>query len=77
VRSYLDQLDRGKGLSPERVTETSRALDRAMQLSGAERANALDEIGTRLETQYQSARDGKRVLAMADAVRALATASRR
>jgi hypothetical protein len=76
VRSYLDQLVRMKGLAPDRTTAISIALDAAEQKSGAARATALTSLAKQVDGDASGAKDGARVKAMSDAIKALAAASK-
>jgi hypothetical protein len=76
VRSYLDQLVRGGGLSSARTTAISQALASAEAASGAARRDQLNRLASDLDTDARSAADADRVRAMAAAVRDLAAASR-
>jgi hypothetical protein len=77
VRSYLDQLVRGNGISRDRSTAIAGDLDRAEKLGGMAQRNALSELATKLEADASSAADSARVSAMARAVRELSTAGAR
>ncbi len=72
VRSYLDQLVRGKGLSPERTAAIATALDAAEQKSGAARATALTALAAQVDKDAAGARDAARVRTMANEIRRLA-----
>ncbi|MBL0169727.1 MAG: hypothetical protein IPP90_03205 [Gemmatimonadaceae bacterium] len=72
VRSFVDQLARGKGLSDARLTAISRDLAAAEQLSGAARRSALTALATQLEADAGRATDAARVKSLAGAVRELA-----
>jgi hypothetical protein len=74
VRSYLDQLVRGNGLTAARTTTIGQALNAAEQMNGAARATALEALAGELADDAVSANDGARVRAMAAAVRRLASA---
>ena len=74
VRSYLDQLVRGKGLSSDRTTSIAAALDAAEQKSGAARATALNVIAKQVDGDVSGARDADRVRMMSAAIKALAAA---
>lgn len=76
VRSYLDQLVRGNGLSATRTTAISNALTAAERLTGAARGRALSRLATRVHADMKGAKDAARVHAMATAIEALAGASR-
>lgn len=72
VRSYLDQLVRGNGLTTARTTAIDRALTAAERQSGAARATALNTLATHVDGDVAGARDGARVRAMAAEIRRLA-----
>lgn len=72
VRSYLDQLVRGKGLSAVRTAAIGKALDAAEKQSGAARATALNGLARAVDRDVRGARDGARVRAMAAEIRRLA-----
>src|SRR5690606_28556032 len=74
VRSYLDQLVRGDGLSAARTTAIAAALDAAEQQSGAARGTALNALATQVDGDVAGAADSDRVRAMAAAIRELAGA---
>jgi len=76
VRSYLDQLVRHSGLSAERTTAISSALDLAEMKSGAARATALTALARDVDKDVAGAKDGARVRTMAGEIRRLAAASR-
>ena len=76
VRSYLDQLVRGKGLSSERTTAIAAALDAAEQKSDAARAVALNALAKQVDGDVSGARDADRVRMMSAAIKALAAASK-
>ena len=72
VRSYIDQLSRGKGMSAEKLASISAELDRAEKLSGAERASALTALATRAHTDARDATDAPRAHTMASEIGRLA-----
>ena len=76
VRSYLDQLVRGHGLSRVRTVAIAAALNEAERMSGTGRRAALEVIAGQLAADATGAADASRVRAMADAVSALANATR-
>ena len=76
VRSYLDQLVRGNGLSRDRTTAIGTALDAAERQSGKDRRNALNALASQVDKDVAGARDGDRVKAMAAAIRDLAKATK-
>ena len=75
VRSYLDQLVRGNGLPRARTAAIASALNDAERLSGASRRSALNAVAGQLDGDASGAADASRVRAMADAVKALMTAT--
>jgi LVIVD repeat-containing protein len=76
VRSYLDQLVRNNGLAPARTTAIANALTAAERQSGAARGRALTTLAGQVDGDVAGATDKARVQAMAQAIRALAAASR-
>lgn len=76
VRSYLDQLVRGNGLSAARASAISNALTAAEKQSGAARGVALSKLATQVDADVNGAKDAPRVRAMAAAMRALAAVSK-
>jgi hypothetical protein len=75
VRSYLDQMVRGNGLTAERTTAIATALDAAEQQTGRERRNALNALAKQVDKDVAGAKDPERVKAMVEAIRKLAKAS--
>jgi hypothetical protein len=75
VRSYLDQLVRGNGLASERTSAIAGALDAAERNSGRARRDALNALAKQVDRDVAGAKDGARVKAMSDAIKALAKAS--
>ncbi len=76
VRSYLDQIVRGQGLAAARTTAISNALAAAEKQSGAARGTALTALGKQVDGDVASAKDAKRVRAMAAAIKDLAAVSK-
>ena len=72
VRSYLDQLVRGNGLTAARTTAIGNALTAAERQNGAARATALNALATQVDGDVAGASDAERVREMASAIRALA-----
>jgi hypothetical protein len=68
-RAYLDQLTRDNDLASNRLAAIGRELDRAEELSGAQRASA-----AKIETEAKGSSDSVRVKTLAASVRKLATA---
>jgi len=75
VRSYLDQLVRNNGLSSDRTSAISAALDAAEQATGLARGTALTTLATQVDKDASGARDPERVKTMASEIRRLAAAS--
>ncbi len=75
VRSYLDQLVRGNGLSAARTSAIAQALTAAERASGAARKSALTTLASQVDADARGASDAARVRAMAAAIRDLANAS--
>ena len=76
VRSYLDQLVRGKGLTADRLTAISEALDAAEQKMGAARGAALTALAKQVDGDVAGAKDGARVKSMSEEIRRLAAVSK-
>ncbi len=76
VRSYLDQLVRGKGLAADRLTAIDQALDAAEQKMGAARGTALTALAKQVDGDAMGAKDGERVKSMAAEIRRLAAVSK-
>jgi hypothetical protein len=76
VRSYYDQLVRGKGLAADRLAAIATALDAAVMKSGAARASALNALARQVDGDVKGATDSARVRTMASEIRRLATASK-
>ena len=72
VRSYLDQLVRGEGLSAARTTAIGQALDAAEKATAAKRRTALAVLATTVDRDAAGAKDPTRVKAMSTAIKALA-----
>ncbi|HET9682719.1 MAG TPA: hypothetical protein VFP15_01375 [Gemmatimonadaceae bacterium] len=69
ARAYVDQLERGNGLSAERVSAISAALKSAESKRGSARASALRTLAASLDSDVASSSDAARVKALADVVR--------
>jgi hypothetical protein len=76
VRSYLDQLVRGNGLSAKRTTAISSALAAAEKQTGAARGAALTKLATQVDADVNGAKDAARVRAMSAAIKELAAVSK-
>jgi len=81
AKAYVDQLNRTRGIQPERATAVVSAMDRAEQMRSARdrganaTADQLTTLATQLETDAASAsgRDQMRLKALADTLRTRAT----
>jgi hypothetical protein len=76
VRSYLDQLVRNNGLSSDRTSAISAALDAAEQKTGLARGAALTALATQVDKDVIGATDKERVKTMASEIRRLAAVSK-
>jgi hypothetical protein len=74
ARAYVDQLERGNGLSSTRIAAVRQALQRAEAASGAARRTALTQLATQLHGDANGAADARRVHMLAGAVEQLAAA---
>jgi len=71
ARAYLDQLERSRGLAPERVTAVRNELARAERLSGQQRRDALAQLTGQLAADAAAAADAAKVRTLAGVVRDL------
>jgi hypothetical protein len=74
ARAYVDQLERGNGLSAARVAALRQSLSSAERASGAARSDALNQLALQLDGDANSSADAARVRLLAGAVRELAVA---
>ncbi len=72
ARSYVDQLERNKCLSADRITSVRQTLSNAERASGTARSGALNQIATQLGSDAGSSCDGPKVRKLESAVRDLA-----
>jgi hypothetical protein len=75
-RSYLDQLERNKGMSSSGISDARTALTAAERASGSARRDALTALATKLDSESGAAPDRAKVQKAAMSVRDLAAASR-
>ena len=61
VGAYLDQLERGNGLSSSRIKGIRDEMSRAERLTGDARKTALTQLATRVQADVNSARDKAKV----------------
>ncbi|HEY9428365.1 MAG TPA: hypothetical protein VIR34_14500 [Gemmatimonadaceae bacterium] len=73
ARAYVDQLERSKGLSAERIASVRKALDGAEKAQGAKRSAALKGLASQLEGEAGGSSDSAKVSKLAGAVKDLAT----
>jgi LVIVD repeat-containing protein len=76
ARAYLDQLERSKGLTGDKISSARKALHEAEEEKGAERREELNKLATQLDADASAAGDAAKVKTLAAAVRDLANASR-
>ena len=73
ARAYVDQLERSRGLSADRIAAVRGALDRAERESGGQRSATLTALAAELERDAAGSRDAARVRALTAVVRDLAS----
>jgi hypothetical protein len=71
----VDQLARSNGLASGRISAIRDALAKAESASGAQRRDALMQLGTALDADARGASDAAKVQLLAGAVRDLASAA--
>ena len=74
ARAYVDQLERSKGLSADRISAVRAALTGAEKASGSARGDALNALATQLGTDASGSSDSAKVQKLSEAVKALASA---
>lgn len=74
ARSYVDQLTRNQGLAPDKLAQVARDLAAAEKAAPRARRARLTALAAMLDDASAQAPDQRRVLALAEAVRALAAA---
>ena len=72
ARAFLDQLERGSGLAPERITAARAELAAAEKLSGQPRREALSRLASTLNKGASGAADRAKVRMLSSAVTELA-----
>jgi hypothetical protein len=72
ARAYVDQLERGKGLSDGLLTSINASLGMAEQQEGAVRQATLAALATRITRAAPAAKDGVRVRALAATLKGMA-----
>jgi hypothetical protein len=76
ARAYVDQLERAKALSGERVSAIRGDLARIEKLNGSARRDALTQLATQLDADAASGSDSARVTMLATELREIAGAQR-
>jgi hypothetical protein len=71
-RAYVDQLERSKGMSAERIAAVRQALASAEAASGAGRSSALAQLASQLDNDASASTDAAKVRLLASSVRAVA-----
>ena len=74
ARSYLDQLERSRGLGAERLAAMRTSLTGAEKASGSERSTALTTLASSIDGDVTGSSDSTKVKKLSEAVKALATA---
>ena len=75
VRSYVDQLERSKGLAAGRIAAVRTALAGAERATGSARSTALTQLATEVSGEATASSDRARVEKLATALRDLAAAN--
>jgi hypothetical protein len=75
ARAYVDQLERSKCLSGDRITAVRQGLAKAEKAAGAQRQDALTQLGTQLDGDAGAACDAAKVRTLAGTIRDLSRAS--
>jgi hypothetical protein len=60
AKAYIDQLERSKCMSPEKIAATRQSVSRAERATGPQRATALAQLATQLGTDAASC-DGPKI----------------
>ena len=72
ARAYVDQLERSKCLSSDRISSVRQALTAAERAAGSQRKDALSTLATALDGDARNSCDGPKVGKLSEAVRNLA-----
>jgi hypothetical protein len=72
ARAYVDQLERSKCLSGDRISSVRQALSAAERAAGSQRKDALTTLATALDGDARNSCDGRKVGKLSEAVRNLA-----
>ena len=71
ARSYLDQLERSRGLSATRLQSVRQSLTKAESASGTERSRSLAELAGQLDSDATGSSDAAKVRVLSTTVRDL------
>ena len=72
ARAYVDQLERSRGLSSDRIAAVRGELDAAERMSGSQRNDALGRTATGLEGEARGSSDSAKVTLLATTLHRLA-----
>jgi len=75
ARAFVDQLERKKCLTPDRISAVRQSLSAAERASVRDRQTALAQLATQLESDARNSCDGPKVEMLRNAVRDLSTVS--
>jgi hypothetical protein len=75
ARAFVDQLERKKCLTPDRISAVRQSLSAAERASVRDRQTALSQLATQLESDARNSCDGPKVEMLRNAVRDLSTVS--
>ncbi len=75
ARAYLDQLERSRGLPPDRLESTRRTLDEAEEASTVRRGELLSRLASQLESQAERSSDPAKVRLLRETILELARGS--
>jgi hypothetical protein len=75
ARAFVDQLERKKCLTPDRIAAVRQSLSSAERGAARDRQTALSQLSTQLSSDAQSSCDGGKVRKLMDAVRDLSAVS--
>jgi hypothetical protein len=73
ARAYVDQLERSRGLSADRIAAVRQSLASAERASGSQRSSALTQLSTQLQSDAQASSDQAKVRKLSDVVTQLAS----
>jgi hypothetical protein len=76
ARAYVDQLERSKGLSADKISSVRQNLTTAEKASGAQRQTALGKLAVQLKGDESGAADAAKVQMLTGTVGQLATSAR-